>query len=86
MADRVIKCLFVGYTKYNEGACYDIMHPESRNIYQSRDITWSKRMYYKKKLYEDNEDLLPLPQEYDNNNDEKYDDAKVYITDTDEMS
>ena len=43
-------------------------------------------MYYKKKLDEDNEDLLPLPQEYDNNNDEKYDDAKVYITDTDEMS
>ena len=40
-------------------------------------------MYYQKELDEDNEDLLPFPQEYDSNNDGQDDDAKVDITDTD---
>ena len=40
-------------------------------------------MYYKNELYEDNEDLLPCAQEYNNDNEEQDDDYKVYITDTD---
>ena len=74
--------MFVGYTKDHEGDFYDMLHPPIRTIYQSRDVTWLKQMYYQKELDKDNEDLFPLPQEDYNNNDEKDYDAKVYITDT----
>ena len=83
MPDRGILCIFVGYTKYHEVNFYDILHPRIRTIYQICDVTWLKQMYDQKKLDEDNEYLLTLPQEDDNNNYEKYDDAKVDITYTD---
>ena len=35
-----------------------------------------ENIYYQKKLDEDNKDLLTLPQEDDNKNDERGDDAK----------
>ena len=38
-------------------------------------------MYYQKELDEDNENLLPFPQEYENNNNEQDDDAKLDMTD-----
>ena len=83
MADRVIPCMFVGYTKDHEGDWYDMLHPPSITIYQSWNVTWLKHIYYHKELDEDNEDLLPLPQKDNSNNEEQDDHAKVYIIDTD---
>ena len=60
--------MFVGYTKDHEGDYYDMLHPPIRTIYQIRNVTCLKQMYFQKELDEDNEDVLPLPQEYDNNN------------------
>ena len=60
LTDRVILCMFVGYTKDHEGDWYDMLHPPSRTIYQSCDVTWLKRMYYHKVLDEDIEYLLPF--------------------------
>ena len=51
-----------------------------RTIYQIHDVNWLKRMYYKKELDEDNEYLLPLPQEDDSNKDYQDDDSKLDIT------
>ena len=39
-------------------------------------------MYYKKEFDEDNEDLFPFPQEYDNTNEYQDNDDKIYTTDT----
>ena len=74
--------MFVGYTKYHEGDCYDMLHPPSRNIYQIRDVTWLKRMYYQKESDEDNEDSFPFPKGDDNNNYEQNYGSKVDIRDT----
>ena len=42
--------MFLGYTVYHEGYFYNMLCPSSRTIHQSRDITWLKRMYCRKKL------------------------------------
>ena len=75
--------MFVGYTKYYEGGWYNMIHPMIRTIYQSRDVTWSKRIYYHNELDEDHKYLFPLPQEDDNKNYEQDNDSKVYIAYTD---
>ena len=53
-----------------------MLHSPIRTIYQSRNVTWMKRMYYQQELDEYNEDFLPLTQEYVNNNDEQDNDTK----------
>ena len=42
--------MFVGYTKDHEGDCYDMLHLPSRQIYETRNVTWLQRMYYQKQL------------------------------------
>ena len=48
LADEGIPSMFVGYTKDHAGECYDMLNPPSRTIYQSRDVTELKQMYYQK--------------------------------------
>ena len=60
-----------------------MLHPPIRTIYQIRDVTWPKHIYYQKELNKYNSDLLPWTQEDYNKNDEQDDGDKVEITDND---
>jgi hypothetical protein len=46
LADRGIKCMFVGFSKDHDGDCYDMWYPKTNKIYTTRDVMWLSMMYY----------------------------------------
>jgi hypothetical protein len=46
IADRGLKCMFVGYSKDHDGDCYEMWYPQTNRIYTTRNVIWMKKMYY----------------------------------------
>ena len=46
--DRGKTCMFVAYAKEHEGNVYKMWHQSSGTVYESRDVTWLRRMFFGK--------------------------------------
>ena len=48
LMDKGVHCFFVGYARDHPGDCYRMFDPKTGRVRESRDVTWLKRLYYKK--------------------------------------
>jgi Reverse transcriptase (RNA-dependent DNA polymerase) len=52
IADRGIKCMFVGHARNHDGDCYEMWNPSTNKIYVTRDVIWLNRMYFDEEVIE----------------------------------
>ena len=50
IGDQGVTCMFVGYNTDLGDDIYRMWNPNTKRIYRTRDIIWSKRMYYQVNL------------------------------------
>ena len=45
---RGIACMFVGYALGHAAGVYRMWNPKTNRVLETRDVTWLKKMYYRK--------------------------------------
>jgi hypothetical protein len=52
IADRGIKCMFVGHARIHDGDCYEMWNPKTSKIYVTRDVIWLNKMCFDEEVME----------------------------------
>jgi hypothetical protein len=70
IGDQGVTGMFMGYASNHEGNCYRIKNPNTKKIYETRDVVFLKKMFFgtptkpvRKKQSTDNEDLNIVQQD-----------------------